>query len=120
MDDKKRRTKEALGPLTEQGGGDEVAGAERSERAAGAGFAPKGKPRRTASTRKKEPSRLENFTGEQRLLLLDCWFRSKLPATEFSPLVGVTTATLYAWRRKFEDEGPAGLMGHRRGMKGSR
>ena len=45
--------------------------------------------------------------------------RSKLPATEFSPLVGVSTATLYAWRRRFEEEGPAGLLGHKRGMRGS-
>ena len=118
-DDEKRVSEGSGGPPTERGGGDEVAEPKRRRRAASAGFVPAGKPRRTAKTRKSESSRLENFTGEQRLLLLDCWFRSKLPATEFSPLVGVTSATLYAWRRKFEDEGPAGLMGHKRGMKGS-
>jgi hypothetical protein len=50
MDEQERREKEAVGPLTERGAGDEVAGAERSERAASGGFAPRGKPRRTAST----------------------------------------------------------------------
>jgi transposase InsO family protein len=119
MHDEKRVNEGSGGPPTERGGGDEVAEPKRRRRAASAGFVPAGKPRRTAKTRKSESSRLENFSGEQRLLLLDCWFRSKLPATEFSPLVGVTSATLYAWRRKFEDEGPAGLMGHKRGMKGS-
>ena len=119
MHDEKRVNEGSGGPPTEQGGGDEVAEPKRRRRAASAGFVPAGKPRRTSKTRKPEKSRLENFTGEQRLLLLDCWFRSKLPATEFSPLVGLTSATLYGWRRKFEDESPAGLMGHKRGMKGS-
>src|SRR5690606_3509239 len=29
------------------------------------------------------------FTAEQRLLILDTWLRSKLPAGDFAPLVGV-------------------------------
>ena len=119
MDGETRAEGGAGGPLTERVVGDGVAGAERREGDASGGFVPKGKPRRTASTRKHEPSRVENFTGEQRLLLLDCWFRSKLPATEFSGLVGVTSTTLYAWRRKFEEEGPAGLVGRKRGCRGS-
>lgn len=74
---------------------------------------------RRARTGKPETASVREYTGEQRLLLLDCWLRSKLTATEFSPLVGVSTATLYSWRRRFEDEGPAGLLGHKRGCKGS-
>jgi transposase-like protein len=60
-----------------------------------------------------------NFTGEQRLLLLDAWMRSKLPATEFAALVGVTTTTLYGWRKRFEAQGPAALVGHRKGTTGT-
>jgi transposase InsO family protein len=43
------------------------------------------------------------------LLLLDAWRRSGLPAGDFAPLVGVSKHTLYAWNRKFQREGPAGL-----------
>jgi transposase InsO family protein len=50
------------------------------------------------------------FTPEQRLLILDAWRRSGLPAGDFAPLVGVSKHTLYAWQKKFEAEGPAGLM----------
>jgi transposase InsO family protein len=52
-------------------------------------------------------------------LLLDSWLRSKLPATEFAQLVGVTPTTLYGWRKRFEELGPAALLGHRKGRKGS-
>lgn len=47
---------------------------------------------------------------EQRLLLLDTWKRSGLPAGDFAALVGISKYTLYAWKKKFEEEGPAGLM----------
>jgi transposase len=49
------------------------------------------------------------LTGTQRLLLLDTWRRSGLPAGDFAPLVGISRHTLYAWKKKFETEGPAGL-----------
>jgi transposase len=49
------------------------------------------------------------LTGAQRLLLLDTWRRSGLPADDFAPLVGISKHTLYAWKHKFETEGPAGL-----------
>ena|SRR5438105_4960493 len=60
-------------------------------------------------------------TPQERLLLLDTWMRSKLPATEFASLTGLSTHTLYEWKRKFEASGPAGLSdGRRGGPKGSR
>jgi transposase InsO family protein len=56
-----------------------------------------------------------SLTGEQRLLILDSWQRSKLPAGDFAPLVGVSSAALYKWKRLFETEGPASLEEGRRG-----
>jgi len=103
----------SIDPLAERIGGDEVAGEERSERAGrtgGGGFSPRGAPRRTSRTVSPEAARIANFTGEQRLLLLDAWLRSKLPATEFAALVGVTSTTLYGWRKRFEQSGPAALL----------
>jgi hypothetical protein len=44
------------------------------------------------------------LTAEQRLLVLDAWRRSGLPAGDFAPLVGVSKHTLYAWKRKFETD----------------
>jgi len=60
-------------------------------------------------------------TPQQRLLLLDTWQRSKLPAGDFAALVGISKHTLYAWKKKFEQYGPAGLLDQPRGgPKGSR
>jgi transposase InsO family protein len=55
------------------------------------------------------PTTETKFTPEQRLLVLDAWRRSKLPAGDFAPLVGISKHTLYAWQKKFAAEGPAGL-----------
>ena len=61
------------------------------------------------------------LTAEARLLILDTWQRSALPAKDFAPLVGVTKHTLYAWKKKFDAYGPAGLMSQPRGRRhGSR
>jgi transposase InsO family protein len=61
------------------------------------------------------------MTPEQRLLLLDTWKRSGLPAGDFALMVGVAKHTLYAWKRKFEEEGPGGLVDRPKGgQKGSR
>lgn len=51
-----------------------------------------------------------SLTPEQRLLLLDTWQRSGLPAGDFASLVGVSKHSLYAWKVRFETQGPAGLM----------
>jgi transposase InsO family protein len=55
------------------------------------------------------------LTPAQRLLLLDAWRRSGLPAGDFAPLVGISKHTLYAWHRKFQEQGPAGLENRPRG-----
>ena len=60
------------------------------------------------------------LTPEQRLLVLDTWRRSGLPAGDFAELVGMSKHTLYAWKKKFELEGPAGLMDKPKGTKGSK
>jgi hypothetical protein len=39
----------------------------------------------------------DKLTATQRLLLLDTWLRSGLPAGDFAPLVGVSKHTLYLW-----------------------
>jgi transposase InsO family protein len=55
------------------------------------------------------------LTPQQRLLLLDTWRRSGLPAGDFAALVGLSPHTLYDWKRKFDAEGPGGLMDRPRG-----
>jgi transposase len=68
-----------------------------------------------------EDARRANVTPEQRLLILDTWRRSGLPATDFGGLVGLTGHTLYDWRKRFKEQGPAGLMDQPRGgPRGSR
>jgi hypothetical protein len=49
------------------------------------------------------------ITPEQRLLLLDTWRRSGLPAGDFADLVRLSKHTLYAWKKAFEEHGPGGL-----------
>ncbi len=60
------------------------------------------------------------LTPQQRLLLLDTWQRSGLPAGDFATLVGISKHTLYSWKHKFDTQGPAGLMEQPRGATGSR
>lgn len=73
---------------------------------------PKNQARRLALSEDQAGSGL---TAAQRLLLLDTWRRSGLPAGDFAPLVGISKHTLYAWKHKFEQEGPAGLEDKPRG-----
>jgi transposase InsO family protein len=62
-----------------------------------------------------------NWSPEQRLLILDTWRRSGLPAGDFADLVEVSKHTLYAWKKAFDERGPAGLMDQPRGARtGSR
>ena len=66
-----------------------------------------------ASAQAGGPKRL--FTPQQRLLLLDSWRRSGLPAKDFAALVGISKHTLYVWKQRFDREGPGGLMDQPRG-----
>ncbi len=67
-----------------------------------------------------EEARRRNYTPEQRLLILDTWLRSALPAKDFAPLVGVSKHSLYDWKKKFERDGPAGLEDKVASRRGSR
>lgn len=61
------------------------------------------------------------FTPEQRLLLLDTWRRSGLPAKDFAALINVSKHTLYKWNEQFQRYGPEGLMDQpRRVRRGSK
>ena len=72
-----------------------------------------GAPNRVAKLSKPKP-RIQ-FTPEQRMLLLDLWSRSNLPAKDFGALVGLNYKTLYGWKRAFEKFGPEGLLDDKKG-----
>ena len=55
------------------------------------------------------------FSPHERLLILDTWQRSGLPAGDFAPLVGLSKHTLYLWKKRFAQQGPAGLTEQKRG-----
>jgi len=77
------------------------------------------RPRGTLSKLPERPQL--PLSPQQKLLLLDTWQRSGLPARDFGALVKVSRHTLYAWKRRFEELGPAGLMEQPRGVRsGSR
>ena len=76
--------------------------------------------RQKASRTRRPEDRPRSFTPEQRLLILDLWLQSKLPAGDFAPLVEVSSAALYKWKRLFEEHGPAGLEESRGAPAGSR
>jgi transposase InsO family protein len=70
---------------------------------------------------KKDTAPPPALTAQQRLLLLDTWQRSGLPAADFAALVGVSKHTLYVWKKKFDTQGPAGLLDQPKGgPRGSR
>jgi transposase len=70
---------------------------------------------------KKDDQAKPALNAQQRLLLLDTWRRSGLPTGDFATLTGVSKHSLYAWKKAFDAEAPAGLMdkprGGPRGMK---
>ncbi|MFH1724748.1 MAG: IS481 family transposase, partial [Elusimicrobiota bacterium] len=69
-----------------------------------------GGPKKGRRLTKQSSGPKPKVTPEQRLLLLDTWQRSGLPAKDFASLVGVSKHTLYVWKRRFDEHGPAGLM----------
>ena len=55
------------------------------------------KPRNVQPTARAET---RSFTAPERLLILDIWERSELSAPRFGELLGITSHTLYQWRRR--------------------
>jgi transposase InsO family protein len=80
-----------------------------------------GARRRGQSPLRRQPTPPERrqLTPAQRLLVLDAWLRSKLPAQDFAPLVSLSHHTLYAWKKQFERFGPAGLSDRSRAARPS-
>jgi transposase-like protein len=69
----------------------------------------------------KKEEKKAALTAQQRLVLLDACRRSELPISEFANLVGLSRHTLYAWKKRFDREGPAGLLDQPKGgPRGSR
>jgi transposase InsO family protein len=83
-----------------------------------------GKTRRLRGKRLVRPEAAEqkqrSLTPQQRLLLLDSWRRSGLPAGDFASLVGISKHTLYKWNDQFKRLGPEGLMDQPRGARPGR
>lgn len=73
--------------------------------------------RKKEAVRPPEVARVDPASAEWRLLILDTWSRSGLPATDFLALIGNVVAkhTLYTWKKRFEANGPAGLVDQPRG-----
>jgi transposase InsO family protein len=70
---------------------------------------------------KPQEVKTPSLSPEQRLLLLDTWRRSGLPAGDFAAMVGVSKHTLFAWKKRFDTLEPGGLMDQPRGsVRGSR
>jgi transposase InsO family protein len=77
----------------------------------GAGPAPRlDRPRRGRRLVQGPPPAATPLTPQQRLLLLDIWNKSGLPARDFAALVGLSRHTLHSWKKRFELHGPAGLL----------
>ncbi len=70
---------------------------------------------RGRALKKKSDSPDRSFSPRERLHLLDMWQRSGLAAGDFEAIVGVSKHTLYAWKKRFEELGPAGLEDRPRG-----
>jgi transposase InsO family protein len=64
---------------------------------------------------KKREEVTEPLSATKKILLLDLWHRSGLPARDFAALTGLSHHTLYVWQAKFKHQGPAGLMDKPRG-----
>ena len=73
-----------------------------------------GKPQKRTLVKPDEVR--QAFSPHERLLILDTWQRSGLPAGDFAPLVGISKHTLYLWKKRFSQHGPAGLAEQPRGV----
>src|SRR4029453_7878930 len=57
-----------------------------------------GKPQKRGLVKPDEVR--QAFSPHERLLILDTWQRSGLPAGDFAPLVGLSKHTLYLWKKR--------------------
>lgn len=78
---------------------------------------PRRNQQRTRSLAPPVVEKAAELSPAQRLLILDTWQRSGLPAGDFATLVGVSKHTLYAWKKRFDEEGPGGLLDRPRGVR---
>src|SRR5580700_5330255 len=78
-------------------------------------LARRGRPRGRGKRLVLPADKADPVSPQQRLLLLDLWQKSGLPAGDFGALVGVSKHTLYAWKKRFDSQGPAGLLDQPRG-----
>ena len=118
------REEKAGGPAEERVEVGEVDFGERSGRSSGGaaeGFQAPGAPRRTARTVSPADGRVANFTGEQRLLLLDagCGASSRRRSSRPGRRDRRTRSTPGGGSAS-RSRGPAGLLGQARGSEGSR
>jgi transposase InsO family protein len=90
---------------------------DRPHTLSGLGLGHGGRPTRPPPCRRltKDAGSAPPVSPQQRLLLLDTWQRSGLPAADFAALVGVSRHTLHAWKKRFDERGPAGLLDEARG-----
>ena len=92
--------------------GDPEPGSSPGARPPAGAAAPPGVPRKRGRPRKK-PGRGRKagcrYAPEERRRLLEAYARSEMTVREFCATVGVSTATLCAWKRRYEAEGPRGL-----------
>ena len=106
----------------EADGIEEPSSIERSDEPLGA--AENESPKTQLKLRRARRAAIEDHPPEdklspaQRLLLLDVWARSEVSAQQFGEIAGVSQHTLYAWKKRFEKEGPAGLVDRPKGVKG--
>lgn len=77
-----------------------------------------GRRRGRALARKEEGAEpkltrdVDTSRAEVRLLILDMWRQVGIPAEDFLAMLGprISRYTLYAWKKRFDEEGPAGLV----------
>ena len=85
-------------------------------------LSPKGGPKnRVPSLVKPENAKRRVYNPREKILLLDVWTKSGLPAKDFAALVGASHHTLYNWKKAFDKYGPEGLLNNKSGApRGSR
>lgn len=112
------------GALPDEGAAESVSRSEaqaEASRESGRDRGLSGRRKGSSFRRPPEPETRSTLTAEERFLVLDAWKRSGLGAAEFSKIVQVSSQTLLAWRRRFDEMGPEGLSDHPRAIpKGSR